>query len=78
MMFAYLMFTSTPYRQHISILAQQVNPDRVREFMRSYVEATSRPQGYIMLQLKSTTVQHQMKSKVLPEQNTPGQQTSPK
>jgi hypothetical protein len=37
------------------MLARQVNRGRVRELMRSYEDATSRPHGYLMLDLKPTT-----------------------
>ena len=37
------------------MLARQVNPGKVQEFMRSYEDATSRPHGYLMLDLKPTS-----------------------
>ena len=46
----YIMLFKLPrYRQQSSILARQVNPSRVQEFMKSYDKATSRPHGYLML-----------------------------
>ena len=35
--------------------ARPVNPGHVQEFMKSYEEATKRPHGYLMLDLKPTT-----------------------
>jgi hypothetical protein len=37
------------------MLARQINPGKVQQFMRSYEDATSRPHGYLMLDLKPTT-----------------------
>ena len=49
------------------MLARQVNPGKVQEFMRSYGDATSRPHGYLMLDLKPTTDnQDRLKTNVLP------------
>ena len=49
------------------MLARQVNPGKVQEFMRSYEDATSRPHGYLMLDLKPTTDdQQRLKTNVLP------------
>jgi hypothetical protein len=49
------------------MLARQVDPGRVQEFMRSYEDATSRPHGYLMLDLKPTTDdQQRLKTNVLP------------
>ena len=49
------------------MLARQINPGRVQEFMRSYEDATSRPHGYLMLDLKPTTDdQQRLKTNVLP------------
>ena len=49
------------------MLARQINPGRVQEFMRSYEDATSRPHGYLMLDLKQTTDdQKRLKTNVLP------------
>ena len=50
-----VLFKSPRDKQQISMLARQVNPGRVQEFMRSYEDATSRPHGYLMLDLKPTT-----------------------
>ena len=50
-----VLFKSPRGRQQISILARQVNPGRVQEFMKIYDKATSRPHGYLMLDLKPTT-----------------------
>jgi hypothetical protein len=47
-----VLFTSPRDKQQISMLARQVDPGRVQEFMRSYEDATSRPHGYLMLDLK--------------------------
>jgi hypothetical protein len=49
-----VLFKSPRDKQHISMLARQVNPGKVQEFMRSYEDATSRPHGYLMLDLKTT------------------------
>ncbi len=43
-----LLFKSPRDKQQVSILARQVNPERVQEFMAAYKEATSRPHGYLM------------------------------
>ena len=49
------------------MLARQINPGKVQEFMRSYEDATSRPHGYLMLDVKPTTDDHQRpKTNVLP------------
>ena len=49
------------------MLARQVNPGKVQEFMRSYEDATSRPHGYLILDLKPTTDdQQRLKTNVLP------------
>ena len=63
-------------KQQVSILARQVNPGHVQEFMKSCEEgATKRPHGYFMLDLKPTTDdQDRLKSNVLPKENTIGQQ----
>ena len=50
-----VLFRSPRDKQQISMLARQVNPGRVQEFMRSYEDVTSRPHGYLMLDLKPTT-----------------------
>jgi hypothetical protein len=50
-----VLFKSPRDKQQISMLARQINPGKVQEFMRSYEDATSRPHGYLMLDLKSTT-----------------------
>ena len=43
--------------------------------MKSYEEATKRPHGYLMIDLKPTTDdQHRLKTNVLPDENTDGQQ----
>ena len=43
--------------------------------MSIYEKATKRPHGYLMLDLKPTTDdQHRLKSNVLPEENSTGQQ----
>ena len=53
--------------QQISILARQVKLGRVQEFMKSYDKATSRPHGYLMLDLKLTTDDEQrLKNNILP------------
>jgi hypothetical protein len=38
-----VLFKSPSNKQQISMLARQVNPGRLQEFMRSYEDATSRP-----------------------------------
>ena len=50
-----VLFKSPRDKQQISVLARQVNPGHVQEFMKSYEEATKRPHGYLMLDLKPTT-----------------------
>ena len=70
-----VLFKSLRDKQQISVLARQVNPGHVQEFMKSYEEATKRPHGYLMLDLKPTTDdQHRLKSNVLREENIVGQQ----
>ena len=70
-----VLFKSPRDKQQILVLARQVNPGHVQEFMKSYEEATKRPHGYLMLDLKPTTDdQHRLKSNVLPEENIVGQQ----
>jgi hypothetical protein len=62
-----VLFKSPRDKQQISMLARQVNPGRVQEFMRSYEDATRRPHGYLMLDLKPTTDdQQRLKTNVLP------------
>jgi hypothetical protein len=50
-----VLFKSPRDKQQISMLARQVNPGKVQEFMRGYEDATRRPHGYLMLDLKPTT-----------------------
>ena len=62
-----VLFKSPRDKQQISMLARQVDPGRVQEFMRSYEDATSRSHGYLMLDLKPTTDdQKRLKTNVLP------------
>ena len=62
-----VLFKSRRDKQQISIHARQVNPGRVQEFMRSYEDATRRPHGYLMLDLKPTTDdQQRLKTNILP------------
>jgi hypothetical protein len=62
-----VLFKSPRDKQQISMLARQVNPGKVQEFMRSYEDATSRPHGYLMLDLKPTTDdQDRLKTNILP------------
>ena len=71
-----VLFKSPRDKQQVSILARQVNPGHVQEFMKSYEEATSRPHGYLMLDLKPTTDDKQrLKSNVLPGENNVFQHT---
>ena len=64
-----VLFKSPRDKQQISMLARQVNPGRVQEFMRSSSKlyATRRPHGYLMLDLKPTTDdQQRLKTNILP------------
>jgi hypothetical protein len=62
-----VLFKSPRDKQQISMLARQVNPGKVQEFMKSYEDATSRPHGYLMLDLKPTIDdQQRLKSNILP------------
>ena len=62
-----VLFKSPRDKQQISMLARQVNPGKVQEFMRSYEDATRRPHGYLMLDLKPTTDdQQRLKTNILP------------
>ena len=62
-----VLFKSPRDKQQISMLARQVNPWKVQEFMRSYDDATSRLHGYLMLDLKPTTDdQDRLKTNILP------------
>ena len=62
-----VLFKSPRDKQQISMLARQVNPGRVQEFMRSFEDATRRPHGYLMLDLKPTTDdQQRLKTNILP------------
>ena len=62
-----VLFKSPRDKQQISMLARQINPGKVQEFMKSYEDATSRPHGYLMLDLKPTTDdQQRLKTNVLP------------
>jgi hypothetical protein len=61
-----VLFKSPRDKQQISMLARQINPGKVQEFMRSYEDATSRPHGCLMLDLKPTSDDHQqLKTNVL-------------
>jgi hypothetical protein len=61
-----VLFKSLRDKQQICMLARQINPGKVQEFM-SYEDATSRPHGYLMLDLKPTTDdQQRLKTNVLP------------
>ena len=61
------MFKSPSYKQQISMLARQINPAKVQEFLRSYENATSRPHGYLLLDLKPTqSDQDRLKTNILP------------
>ena len=62
-----VLFKSPRDKKQISMLARQVDPGRVQEFMRSYEDATSRRHGYLMLDLKPTTSdQDRLKTNILP------------
>ena len=62
-----VLFKSPRDKQQISTLARQIRPGRVQEFMNAFEEATSRPHGYLMLDLKPTTHDDQrLKTNVLP------------
>ena len=70
-----MLLKSPRDKQQVSILARQVKPGHVQEFMKSYEKATKRPHGYLMLDLKPIIDdQHRLKSNVLPEENIAGQQ----
>ena len=70
-----VLFKSPRDKQQISVLARQINPGHVQEFMKSYEEATKRPHGYLMLDLKPTTDdQRRLESNVLHEENIADQQ----
>ena len=58
-----VLFKSPRDKQQISVLAWEINPGHVQEFMKSYEEATKRPHGYLMIDLKPTTDdQHRLKN----------------
>ena len=62
-----VLFKSPRDKQQVSMLARQVKPGKVQEFIAAYEEATSRPHGYLMLDLKPTTDdQQRLKINVLP------------
>jgi hypothetical protein len=62
-----VLFRSPRDKQQIYMLARQINPGRVQEFMRSYEDVTSRFHGYFMLDLKPTTHdQQRLKMNILP------------
>ena len=62
-----VLFKSPRDKQQISMIARQVNPGKVQEFLRSYEDATRRPHGYLMLDLKPTTDdQQRLKTNILP------------
>lgn len=66
-----VLFKSPRDKQKISILARQVNPGKVQEFMRRYDKATSWPYEYLMLDLKPTTDDGQrLKTNILPGKTT--------
>jgi hypothetical protein len=51
-----VLFKSPSDKQQISMLARQINPGKVQEFMRSCEDATSRPHEYLMLDAKKCLV----------------------
>ena len=60
------LFKSPGDKHQIPILARQLNPREIQEFMKSYEEATSRHYGYLLLDLKPTTDDRQrLKTNVL-------------
>ena len=63
----YIVLFKTPRdKKQVSMLAKQVNPGKVQEFMAAYEKATSRPHGYL-LDLKATTDdQQRLKTNALP------------
>jgi hypothetical protein len=61
-----VLFKSPRDKQQISMLARQINPGKVQEFMRSYEDATSRPHGYLMLDLKPTTIKNDSRPTYFP------------
>ena len=62
-----LLFMSPRDKQQISMIARQLNPGKVQEFMRIYEDATNQPHGYLMLDLKPTTDnQQRLKTNILP------------
>ncbi len=62
-----MLFKSPRDKQQVSMLARQVNPGKVQEFMAAYEEATCRPHGHLMLDLNPTTdAQQRLKTNVLP------------
>jgi hypothetical protein len=64
-----VLFKSPRDKQQVFMLARQINPGRVQEFMSSYEDATSRHHGYLMLDLKPTTSdQDRLKTNILPEE----------
>ena len=66
-----VLFKSPRDKQQIYMLARQINPGKVQEFMRSYEDATSRPHGYLVLDLKPTTDdQQRLKTNVLPKRTS--------
>ena len=67
-----VLFKSPRDKLQVSTLARQVSPGKVQEFMRSYEEATSRPHGYFLLDLKPTTDDGQrLKTNILPGEDSP-------
>jgi GTPase SAR1 family protein len=63
-----VLFKSPRDKQKISMLARQVNHGKLQEFMRSYEDATRRPHGYLMLDLKPTTDDQQRLKTVVSSQ----------
>ena len=62
-----VLFKSPRDKLQILTLARQINPGRVPEFMHAYEKATSHPHGYLMLDVKPTTHDHdRLKANVLP------------
>jgi hypothetical protein len=62
-----VLFKSPRDIQQISMLARQINPGKAQEFMRSYEDASSRPHGYLVLDLRPTTDdQQRLKTNILP------------
>ena len=69
----YLVLFNNPIdKQQVMILARQMYPENAQHLMRHFASATSKPYGYLLIDLKPTTPDHlRMRTNVLANQIQP-------